>query len=65
MVAKPLNPELADAIEDGAIFKLDTKARIKELVSTYKWDKNHAQRIWDYGPEGEGANIIIDATKGV
>jgi len=42
MVAKPMNPKLADAIEDGAIFKLDTKARIKELVSTYEWDKNHA-----------------------
>jgi len=42
MVAKPLNPELADAIEDGALFKLDTKTRVKELVSTYKWDKNHA-----------------------
>lgn len=42
MVAKPMMPELADAIEDGAFFKLDAKARIKELVSTYNWDKNHA-----------------------
>lgn len=42
MVAKPMNPKLADAIEDGAIFKLDVKSRIKELVSTYEWDKNHA-----------------------
>jgi len=65
MVAKPLNAELADAIEDGSYFKLDAKAKIKELVSTYGWDKNHAMRIWDYGPEGEGANIVIDATKGV
>lgn len=65
MVAKPMNNKLADAIEDGAFFKLDGKERIKELVSTYGWDKNHAMRIWDYGPEGEGPNIVIDATKGV
>jgi len=42
MVARPMMPELADAIEDGSLFKLDTKTRVKELVSTYKWDKNHA-----------------------
>ena len=42
MVAKPMNPELSIAIEDGSIHKLDAKARVKELVTTYKWDKNHA-----------------------
>jgi elongation factor 2 len=42
MVAKPLLPELADAIEDGSYFKLDAKAKVKELVATYNWDKNHA-----------------------
>ena len=42
MVAEPMLPALADAIEDGSLFKLDVKAKIKELVDTYKWDKNHA-----------------------
>jgi len=42
MVARPMNADLADAIEDGAFFKLDAKARIKELCTTYNWDKNHA-----------------------
>lgn len=42
MVAKPMNADLSNAIEDASFFKLDGKQRVKELVSTYKWDKNHA-----------------------
>lgn len=35
------------------------------MVETYGWDKNEAMKIWAYGPENQGANILVDVTKGV
>jgi len=47
------------------ITALPVKDRIKALVTDYGWDKNDAQRVWDYGPEGRGPNMVVDTTKGV
>ena len=60
---KPLGDDLGLAIENQLIHSLDAKKRVRELVNTYKWNKNDANRLWDYGPDGLGPNVIVDGTK--
>merc|ERR1711959_801919 len=43
----------------------DAKERAKEYAEKYDWDKNNALKIWCYGPETEGANLVVDVTMGV
>jgi len=38
---------------------------MKVLVDTFDWDKNDALKIWSFGPENTGPNILVDGTKGV
>lgn len=65
--AAPLNSELTDRIEKGSGVgaKDDLKDRSKILTEEYDWDKAEALKIWSYGPENAGPNILVDATKGV
>ena len=52
---------LTSTIQD----KDDVKERAKILADEYEWDKSEALKIWSYGPENAGPNILCDATKGV
>jgi len=62
--AQPLTDELALDIGNEVIqFKMDPKERVKAFVG-HGWDKSEALKIWAFGPEGEGPNIIEDGTKG-
>merc|ERR1719379_2175210 len=66
VVADRLSEELAQDIESG---KLGPKAEPKEKARTFRekfdWDENSARKIWCYGPETEGANLVVDETQGV
>lgn len=35
------------------------------MVDEYEWEKSEALKIWAFGPEQTGANILCDVTKGV
>jgi len=35
------------------------------MLEEYGWDKNDAAKIWCFGPNNNGANILVDCTKGV
>jgi len=36
------------------------------MSSKYGWEKDHClAKLWSFGPENAGANILVDATKGV
>ena len=35
------------------------------MSDTYGYNVDEARKIWCFGPEGTGPNIVIDATKGV
>jgi len=62
----PLDDELCDKIEDGDIApRDDPKIRGRKLADDYGWDVNEARKIWCFGPEGTGANLLVDASKGV
>lgn len=45
--------------------KDDFKARGRYLVDTYEWDATEARKVWCFGPDGTGPNLLVDATKGV
>jgi len=38
---------------------------MRALVDTYEWDPNDAKKIWCFGPETTGANLLVDVTKQV
>mmetsp|Transcript_10272 Transcript_10272/g.8820 ORF Transcript_10272/g.8820 Transcript_10272/m.8820 type:complete len:837 (+) Transcript_10272:43-2553(+) len=64
--AQPLTEGIADLIEKGDIGpKDDVKARAKRLADEFEWDKEEALRIWCFGPENGGGNVLVDVTKGV
>ncbi|KAI9475397.1 MAG: elongation factor 2 [Benjaminiella poitrasii] len=66
MRAQPLNEELADEIEAGKISaKDDFKARARILADKYEWDVSEARKIWCFGPDGTGPNVMVDVTKQV
>jgi elongation factor 2 len=65
-VCEPLGDELAAAIEDGKVeSKQDPKARRTILRDEFEWDPNDALKIWCFGPETTGPNVLVDTTKAV
>jgi elongation factor 2 len=66
MKAVPLPDGLAEDIEKGEVSpKTDPKIRSRYLADTYGMAIEDARKIWCFGPDGSGANIVIDVTKGV
>jgi len=66
VTAEPLKQGIAEDIDSGKITdKDDPKARARLLAETYGWDPNDARKIWCFGPENTGPNILTDVSKGV
>lgn len=66
MRAAPLEDGLAEDIDKGEIApRQDFKLRGRYLADTYNWDVSEARRIWAFGPEGTGPNLLVDVSKGV
>jgi elongation factor 2 len=64
--ALPLEDDLTGAIEDGTVKSRDDfKARARVLADEFGWDVAEARKIWTFGPETVGPNVLVDATKGV
>ena len=64
--ASPVGDELSKAIEGGDVTdKQEAKLRAKILVDDYEWDKNDALRLWCFGPDTTGPNLLVDTTKAV
>jgi len=64
--AEPIVEELSMEIEAGTCGpKTEIKERAKIMAEKYDWDKNQALKVWCYGPDTEGANVVVDATVGV
>jgi len=57
---------LADAIEEGELgAEQDPKTRTRVLVDKFGWDKMETQKIWAWGPDNNGPNLVVDVTIGV
>jgi len=66
VTAEPLSAGIAEEIDDGTINeKEDYKARARHLSEKYEWDVNDARKIWCFGPENTGPNLLTDVSKGV
>eukprot|EP00731_Ephydatia_muelleri_P015614 Em0009g38a len=68
MKACPLPEGLPEDIEKGTediTPRADPKVRGRYLSEKYGFDVTEARKVWCYGPEGTGANLLIDCTKGV
>jgi len=66
VVAKPLEEGLAEKIDSGKITPKDEpKARARILAEEYGWDVTEARKIWCFGPNTNGPNVVVDVTKGV
>jgi elongation factor 2 len=64
--AEPLSEEVSQAIESGKINPRDDfKARARILADDYGWDVTDARKIWAFGPDTTGANLLVDQTKAV
>ena len=61
-----MGDELSQAIEDDVISeKQDLKDRARKLQDDYEWDPNDAKKIWCFGPDNTGPNMVVDTTKQV
>merc|ERR1711981_663947 len=68
MVARPMDELLSKGIEDGKLGpKADPKERSKALRENpdFEFDENAARKIWGWGPETDGPNLVVDTTQGV
>jgi len=64
--ARPLGADLSLEIEDEKIGpKTESKERAKILSEKYEWDKTDASKIWCFGPDTKGPNVLVDVTKAV
>jgi len=64
--ACPLGDELANDIEgDKITSKMDQKERNRLLADKHAWDKNEAMKIWAFGPETSGPNLLCDKSQAV
>jgi elongation factor 2 len=61
-----MDEEVSLAIESGKISPRDDfKARARIMADEYGWDVTDARKIWCFGPDTTGANLLIDQTKAV
>ncbi|CAG8359471.1 unnamed protein product [Penicillium salamii] len=66
MTAQPIEEDVSLAIESGKISPRDDfKARARVLADEYGWDVTDARKIWCFGPDTTGANLLIDQSKAV
>jgi len=66
MIAEPLDEEVSKEIESGKITPRDDfKARARILADDHGWDVTDARKIWCFGPDTNGANLLVDQTKAV
>eukprot|EP01059_Diplonema_ambulator_P003331 TRINITY_DN12_c0_g1_i6.p1 TRINITY_DN12_c0_g1~~TRINITY_DN12_c0_g1_i6.p1 ORF type:complete len:858 (+),score=395.17 TRINITY_DN12_c0_g1_i6:52-2625(+) len=66
--AAPLGDELCQHIDDkdkNVHSDADMKIRARVLADEFEWDVAEARKIWCFGPDGSGPNVVVDVTKGV
>lgn len=66
MMAQPLAEGVCEDIDSGEInARMDLKIRARTLADKHEWDVNEARKIWCFGPESTGPNVVVDTTKAV
>jgi elongation factor 2 len=66
MKAVPMPDGLAEDIDNGEVNPRDDfKIRGRYLADKYDYDITEARKIWCFGPDTNGPNLMMDCTKGV
>merc|ERR1712066_193161 len=67
MEAEPIENDLVLEMEEDKVTPKakDTKDQIAYLAKEYSWNPDHAKKIWCFGPDVTGPNVVCDAAKGV
>lgn len=66
MKAVPMPDGLPEDIDKGEVnARDDFKIRGRYLSDKYEYDVTEARKIWCFGPDTTGPNLLIDVTKGV
>jgi elongation factor 2 len=66
VVAESLDAELCIAIDNGDVkADADPKTQGRLLADKYGWDVTQARKIWAFGPDGIGPNMLVDCSKGI
>lgn len=61
MIAQPLEPGVADDIENEKVtLKMDKKEVQKFFQEKYQWDILAARNIWAFGPDSNGPNVLVN-----
>lgn len=64
MNAEPMSLELSDEIENLVVDPNgDARSRGRYLADEHGWDVGEARKIWCFGPDSLGANVLVDVTK--
>jgi elongation factor 2 len=67
--ASPMPEELQEAIEDGEVSSQpkDAKEQARHLEEKYGFDRAEvdSKKLWAFAPDGNGPNMLIDATRAV
>jgi len=63
MISEPLEKGLAEDIETGVInLQMEKSKLFDALKSKYEWDILASRRIWAFGPDSNGPNVLLDDT---
>lgn len=63
--AQPLG-EVTEAIENGVVnATADPKSRARILADDFGWDVIEARKLWCFGPDATGPNVLVDATRAI
>eukprot|EP00232_Nephroselmis_pyriformis_P003013 CAMPEP_0182912602 /NCGR_PEP_ID=MMETSP0034_2-20130328/37590_1 /TAXON_ID=156128 /ORGANISM="Nephroselmis pyriformis, Strain CCMP717" /LENGTH=851 /DNA_ID=CAMNT_0025049277 /DNA_START=20 /DNA_END=2575 /DNA_ORIENTATION=+ len=66
MQGRPMEEGLAEDIDEGNVAPRDEpKARGRYLAEKFGWDKEASKKIWCFGPDTTGPNLLMDVCKGV
>jgi elongation factor 2 len=63
---EPLSEELCTDVDNSKVgARDDPKTRARYLADNHGWDVGDARKIWCFGPDTTGPNVVVDVTKGV
>jgi elongation factor 2 len=65
IVARPLHKILVEAIDAGQLGPHTDRVVRSQILAKCGWDEDLADKIWSFGPDAVGPNMVVDMCKRV
>lgn len=66
LTAEPLSEEFCEDVDNEKLnLNMDKRQMVKYLHETHNFELSEARKIWCFGPNQFGPNMLVDMTKGV